>query len=70
MQRDLSTEQMHSVTALVDRAEAISQAVAEAVSDDIVLVAGKGHEETQEINGIKYAFSDVGFLEKLFRENV
>lgn len=70
MQRDLSTEQMHSVTALVDRAEAISQAVAEAVADDIVLVAGKGHEETQEINGIKYAFSDVGFLEKLFRENV
>ena len=51
---------MHGVTALVDRGEAISQAFAEALSGDIVLIAGKGHEDTQEIHGIKHAFSDIG----------
>ena len=41
-----------------DRREAIATAVREAAVDDIILVAGKGHEDYQEIKGIKHHFSD------------
>ncbi len=46
-----------------DRAEAIKQAVKLATKDDIVLVAGKGHESYQEISGIKIPFSDATVVE-------
>lgn len=42
-----------------DRREAIAHAVSEADPVDVVLIAGKGHESTQEVSGMKYAFSDV-----------
>lgn len=45
-------------TSLVDRAEAIRLAVREAAAGDLVLVAGKGHEDYQEINGVRHPFSD------------
>ena len=41
-----------------DRATAILQTIRQAKPQDIVLVAGKGHEETQEIAGKKHPFSD------------
>jgi UDP-N-acetylmuramoyl-L-alanyl-D-glutamate--2,6-diaminopimelate ligase len=41
-----------------DRAEAIEQAVRWAQPGDVVLVAGKGHETGQEIDGIKHPFDD------------
>jgi UDP-N-acetylmuramoyl-L-alanyl-D-glutamate--2,6-diaminopimelate ligase len=41
-----------------DRASAIAQAVLSAHATDIVLIAGKGHETSQEIKGVKYPFSD------------
>ncbi|MBZ0091703.1 MAG: UDP-N-acetylmuramoyl-L-alanyl-D-glutamate--2,6-diaminopimelate ligase [Sulfuricellaceae bacterium] len=44
---------------IADRAEAIASAITAARPGDIVLIAGKGHEEYQEIGGIKYPFSDV-----------
>ncbi len=43
----------------VDRALAISEVIAQAHAHDVVLIAGKGHEEYQEIEGVKLAFSDV-----------
>ena len=42
-----------------DRRAAIAQAVGEADPRDVVLVAGKGHEDYQEIAGVRHAFSDV-----------
>lgn len=42
----------------VDRALAIAEAIQRAAACDVVLLAGKGHEETQEIAGVKYPFSD------------
>lgn len=42
----------------LDRAVAIDQAIQNAQKGDIVLVAGKGHEDYQEIAGVKYPFSD------------
>jgi UDP-N-acetylmuramoyl-L-alanyl-D-glutamate--2,6-diaminopimelate ligase len=43
-----------------DRARAIFEAVGMARAEDVVLVAGKGHEDYQEINGEKHPFSDIG----------
>jgi UDP-N-acetylmuramoyl-L-alanyl-D-glutamate--2,6-diaminopimelate ligase len=47
-----------NVQMIADRAAAIMAAVRHANARDIVLVAGKGHETTQEINGKKFDFSD------------
>jgi UDP-N-acetylmuramyl-tripeptide synthetase len=44
----------------LDRALAIADVVAQAEAQDVVLVAGKGHETEQEILGVRYPFSDVG----------
>lgn len=49
----------HAVDVEVDRALAIQGAVRRAAANDVVLLAGKGHEATQEIAGVRYAFSDV-----------
>jgi UDP-N-acetylmuramoyl-L-alanyl-D-glutamate--2,6-diaminopimelate ligase len=43
---------------LRDRRAAIEHAIGEAGPDDIVLVAGKGHEPYQEIHGVRHAFDD------------
>ena len=47
-----------SVEVQVDRAQAIAQTLAQAAAADVVLIAGKGHESTQEVAGVKHAFSD------------
>jgi UDP-N-acetylmuramyl-tripeptide synthetase len=47
------------VQLVLDRAQAIAQCMAQAASTDVVLIAGKGHEDYQEIQGVKYPFSDV-----------
>ena len=43
---------------IVDRASAILYAVKHAASNDVILIAGKGHENYQDINGKKWPFSD------------
>ena len=48
----------NDVTVLRDRGRAIAYAIDQAGADDIVLVAGKGHEPYQEINGVKHPFDD------------
>ncbi|MEF9997343.1 MAG: UDP-N-acetylmuramoyl-L-alanyl-D-glutamate--2,6-diaminopimelate ligase, partial [Burkholderiaceae bacterium] len=44
---------------IVDRAAAIAAAIGEASANDVVLIAGKGHEDYQDIAGSKTHFSDV-----------
>ena len=48
------------VEAIVDRRAAIVHAVAAADGRDVILVAGKGHEDYQEVAGVRHPFSDVG----------
>jgi UDP-N-acetylmuramoyl-L-alanyl-D-glutamate--2,6-diaminopimelate ligase len=48
----------HDATIIRDRREAIRYALKNSGPDDLVLIAGKGHENTQEIDGVKYPFSD------------
>ncbi len=54
--------------AFSDRREALRHAVMTAGKNDIVLVAGKGHENYQEINGVKHHFDDREVLKSLFGE--
>lgn len=65
----LSMEQRQHASAVEDRGAAIAQAVRTASVDDLVVIAGKGHEDTQEIAGVKYPFSDVAYVENMFKEN-
>ena len=54
----LDKEQMKKVVSIVDRREAIRTACMMAQKGDVVLVAGKGHEDYQEIKGVKHHFDD------------
>ena len=51
---------------IADRREAIKTAISLARPEDIVLVAGKGHEKYQEIKGVKHPFDDKAVLEETF----
>jgi UDP-N-acetylmuramoyl-L-alanyl-D-glutamate--2,6-diaminopimelate ligase len=53
-----------------DRKEAIGKAVAMARAGDIVLIAGKGHEDYQEIKGVRHRFSDKDVLEEFIRNKL
>jgi len=50
---------LHHVFEIRDRREAIKFAVNEAKNGDIVVIAGKGHENYQEIDGVRHWFDDV-----------
>ncbi len=57
--RDIAAGAGESVATIPDRAEAIRHAILEAAADDVIVIAGKGHEPYQEINGVRHPFSDV-----------
>ena len=57
MQR-LMAEESKKVVSIVDRREAIKTACLLAQKGDVVLVAGKGHEDYQEVKGVKHHFDD------------
>lgn len=61
----LSPEQQKKVIAIADRREAIKTACALAQRGDVILVAGKGHENYQEIKGVKHHFDDKEELAKI-----
>lgn len=54
----LDQEQMKKVISIADRREAIKTACALAKKGDVILIAGKGHEDYQEIKGVKHHFDD------------
>jgi len=58
MQEGLSKVQKDAAFTINDRREAIKLAIKLAKSDDVVLIAGKGHEKYQEISGVRYDFDD------------
>lgn len=59
------TESMKTL-AIPDRMEAIKTACLNAKPNDIILVAGKGHETYQEVKGVKYDFDDKQVLKQIF----
>ena len=66
MQTGLDPIDKRKCIAISDRREAIRAAAAFAEAGDIVLVAGKGHETYQEINGVKHDFDDRIVLREAF----
>ena len=66
MQTGLGTMAKRKMIAITDRKEAIKTAVSLSKPDDIVLIAGKGHEKYQEIKGVKYHFDDKEVLMEMF----
>ena len=62
----LDQQQMKKVITIVDRREAIKTACAIAQKGDVVLIAGKGHEDYQEIKGVKHHFDDKEEVRKCF----
>ena len=62
----LNKEQMKKVITIVDRKEAIKTACMMAQKGDVILVAGKGHENYQEIKGVKHHFDDKEVLHEIF----
>jgi UDP-N-acetylmuramoyl-L-alanyl-D-glutamate--2,6-diaminopimelate ligase len=62
--------QKNNYTVQPDREKAIREAVSMANNGDTLLVAGKGHESYQEINGERHYFSDREVLKKVIRENL
>lgn len=62
----LNKEEMKKVLAITDRKEAIRTACMLAQQGDVVLIAGKGHENYQDIKGVKYHFDDKEIVKEIF----
>jgi UDP-N-acetylmuramyl tripeptide synthase len=58
----------NKATSIEGRADAIKQAIKTAKKGDVVLIAGKGHEDYQEIAGVKYPFSDIQVAQEALQE--
>ena len=62
----LDQKQMKKVVSIVDRREAIRTACMLAEKGDVILIAGKGHEDYQEIKGVKHHFDDKEVVREIF----
>ena len=62
----LDQKQMKKVLSIVDRREAIHTACMLAEKGDVILIAGKGHEDYQEIKGVKHHFDDKEVVKEIF----
>ena len=68
MEMGIAQEHRSKVIQVLDRKQAIRVAVKMAKKEDIILVAGKGHEKHQEIKGIRTDFDDLKIIEEMFNE--
>lgn len=68
MEAGLDAEALKKTLVIQDREQAIKTAVRLAGANDVILVAGKGHEKYQDIMGVKHPFDDKETLKKFFHE--
>jgi UDP-N-acetylmuramoyl-L-alanyl-D-glutamate--2,6-diaminopimelate ligase len=66
MEEGLNTAAKRKFISIPDRKQAIKTAVSMAGPEDIVLIAGKGHEKYQEIKGVKHHFDDKEVLQEMY----
>lgn len=59
---------MKKTLSILDREQAIKTAVTMANPNDIILIAGKGHEKYQEVKGVKHDFDDMAIVNQLFKQ--
>jgi UDP-N-acetylmuramoyl-L-alanyl-D-glutamate--2,6-diaminopimelate ligase len=67
MQKGLPLEMEREVEIIIDRHMAIQKACSLSLAGDFILVAGKGHETYQEVNGVKSHFDDMEELQKYLK---
>lgn len=70
MWEGVSLAQQRKVLRVTDRREAIRLGLSLANSNDVLLIAGKGHEDYQEIHGVRHPFDDREVLIELFKETI
>ena len=68
MKAGLSAEDLGRTLTITDRAEAIRTALMLARPGDLILIAGKGHETYQEVNGIRHHFDDREIILNYFEQ--
>jgi UDP-N-acetylmuramoyl-L-alanyl-D-glutamate--2,6-diaminopimelate ligase len=68
MEAGLNAAARRKFISITDRKEAIRTAISLAGKEDIVLIAGKGHEKYQEIKGVRIHFDDKEILKEIFQE--
>ena len=68
MEKGVSAENFKKTLSILDRKQAIKTACKLAVSGDIILIAGKGHENYQEINGERFHFDDFEEITECFNQ--
>ena len=66
MEKGVESEDYVKTLAIENRKQAIKAAVGYAAPGDIILIAGKGHEKHQDINGVKHPFDDMQEIINLF----
>ena len=66
MQEGIKITDQRKVLIIADRKEAIKTATTMSAAGDIILIAGKGHENYQEIKGVKYPFDDKEIVKEMF----
>lgn len=61
-------EQPQAIRVIANRAQAINSSITQAQAGDLILLAGKGHETYQEINGVRQPFSDIEQAERALQQ--
>lgn len=67
MEKGLPASAKRKYISIVDRKEAIKTAISLGQAEDIILIAGKGHEKYQEIKGVKHHFDDKEVVAEMFK---
>jgi UDP-N-acetylmuramoyl-L-alanyl-D-glutamate--2,6-diaminopimelate ligase len=68
MESGVEPQNARKVLSILDRKQAIKTACQLANSKDIILIAGKGHENYQEIKGVKHHFDDMETVKELLHQ--
>lgn len=68
MEKGVEPQNFKKTVAILDRKQAIKTACQLANSNDIILIAGKGHETYQEINGVRHDFDDLKTVTELLQQ--
>jgi UDP-N-acetylmuramoyl-L-alanyl-D-glutamate--2,6-diaminopimelate ligase len=67
MEEGVPAQDFKKMVSITDRRQAIKTACQLAQSNDIILIAGKGHESYQEVNGVRHHFDDMETVKELLQ---
>ena len=68
MEKGIAAQNLKKVLSITDRLQAIKAACQLAQPNDIILIAGKGHETYQEIKGVRYDFDDMKIVKEVLEQ--